>query len=433
MPSRRAALSIFRAALDAADPFRAVRSHVRLGRDTLSVAGEPYRLAGFDRIWIAGAGKAAVAMAFALEDLLGDRLAGGAISVPDGVASNLSKVSVHHASHPYPDRRSVAAGRAIARLASACGPRDLLLCVISGGASALMALPAPGVTLAIKKRVTKLLQTRGATIHELNAVRKHLSAIKGGHLARLAHPATVISLILSDVIGDDLSAIGSGPTVPDPTTCDDARRILERYAVPLPSATLSETPKPRDPLFRRVRNVIVGSNRQSIEAARAKAESLGYRTIVLSTTIDGETRDIARMHAAIAREILAEQAHTGRRERVCFLSGGETTVTVRGKGLGGRNQEFVLAALAALEGTRGVTIFSAGTDGLDGPTDAAGAIAETSRSLAPDARRYLDDNDSYHFFERQGGLIKTGPTGTNVMDVRILLVEKSRTEITSPL
>jgi hydroxypyruvate reductase len=424
---RRDALAIFQAALDAADPARAVRQHVRLDGNTLvagiSSAGRydkvaHYNLADFDRIWIAGAGKAAVAMAVALEDLLGNRITGGCIGVPEGSASQLRRIQAMEAAHPFPDRRSVAAGREIARLASECGRRDLLLCVISGGASSLLALPAPGVTLATKKRVTKLLQARGATIHELNTVRKHLSAIKGGYLARLAYPATVIALILSDVIGDNLDAIGSGPTVADPTTCAGAQGVLERYRIP--TLPLTETPKPRDPVFRRVRNILVGSNRQSIEAARSKAENLGYRTIVLSTTIDGETRDIARMHAAIVKELVV----TGGR-RVCFLSGGETTVTLRGKGLGGRNQEFVLAALEALEGTRGVTIFSAGTDGRDGPTDAAGAVAESSTRNPPDTRQFLDENDSYHFFEREGGLIKTGPTGTNVMDVRILLVEKS--------
>jgi hydroxypyruvate reductase len=414
--SRRTALPIFRAALDAADPARAVRAHVSVSRDALSVDGAKYRFADFDRVWILGAGKAAVAMATASERLLGARIAGGCISVPDGVPHRLRKIAVRYASHPYPDARSVAAGREIAGIASGCGPRDLVLCVISGGASALMALPAPGVTLAIKKRITKLLQTRGATIHEVNAVRKHMSAIKGGHLARLAHPASTVSLILSDVIGDDLSVIGSGPTVPDPATCDDARRVLERYGIAAPP--LTETPKRGDAIFRKVQNVIVGSNRQSIEAARAKAESVGYRAIVLSTTIDGETRDIARMHAAIVREMVANKGR-----RTCFLSGGETTVTVRGKGKGGRNQEFVLAALLALEGTPGVTILSAGTDGIDGPTDAAGASALSASRVPSDARRYLDDNDAYHFFEREGGLIKIGPTGTNVMDVRILLVE----------
>jgi glycerate 2-kinase len=420
--SRRAALAIFRAALKAADPARAVRGQVRVDGRTLiaGISGDAarYRLIDFDRMWVVGAGKAAIPMARALEDLLADRIAGGWISVPERSASSLRGIRVREAGHPVPDRRSVIAGREIARIARACGRRDLLLCVISGGASALMAVPAPGVTLAMKKRVTRLLQARGATIHEMNAVRKHLSAIKGGHLARLAYPATVLALILSDVIGDNLDVTGSGPTVPDPTTCADALGVLQRYDIP--TLPLTETPKPGDPAFRRVRNVMVGSNRQSIEAAAAKARELGYRTIVLSTTIDGETRDVARMHAAIARETIAQGGRN-----VCFLSGGETTVTLRGKGLGGRNQEFVLAALEALEGTRGVTIFSAGTDGRDGPTDAAGAVAESSAKIPPDALRRLDDNDSYRFFEREGGLIKTGPTGTNVMDVRILLVGKS--------
>jgi len=279
-----------------------------------------------------------------------------------------------------------------------------------------MPLPAPGVTLARKKEITRRLLASGAKIHEINTVRKHMSAIKGGHLAALAHPATIVALILSDVIGDDLSAIGSGPTAPDSTTCADAASVLKRYGIPSPP--LMETPK--RPAA--VQNLIVGSNRQSIDLAAKKARELGYRPIVLSTTIDGETRDIARMHAALAREAIAR----GHR-RICFLSGGETTVTIRGKGLGGRNQEFVLAATIALEKTSGATIFSAGTDGIDGPTDAAGAIADSSTLLRAsrlklDPRSFLDNNDSYRFFERLGGLVKTGPTGTNVMDVRILLV-----------
>jgi glycerate 2-kinase len=418
----RAALAVFRAALDAADPARAICNHVCVDGGTLIVGSGAmparYRLSGFERIFIVGAGKASLAMAAVLENLLGDQLQGGCIAVPDGALRSSKKfrrVSVHETSHPYPDARSVAVAREIAGIAGGCGRRDLLLCVISGGASALMALPASGVTLAMKKRVTRMLQTRGATIHELNAVRKHLSAIKGGHLAKLAHPAMLVSLILSDVIGDNLDAIGSGPTVPDSTTCADARRVLERYKIP--ALSLTETPKLGDAAFRKVYNVIVGSNRLSIEAAKAKARSLGYEPIVLSTTIDGETRDIARMHAAIAREAI-----TNHRRRFCFLSGGETTVTVRGKGKGGRNQEFVLAALVALEGSPGVTIFSAGTDGLDGPTDAAGAVAQSTAQLPLDARHFLDHNDAYHYFAREGGLIKTGPTGTNVMDVRMLLI-----------
>ena len=355
-------------------------------------------------------------MGQAVERLLGKLVSGVWINVADGSNVRLRRAHLHPSGHPVPDQRGLEGARHIAEIARESGPRDLLICVISGGASALMPLPAPGVTLAKKRAITRRLLASGATIHEINTVRKHLSAIKGGHLAALAAPATVIALILSDVIGDDLTVIGSGPTVLDPTTVADAAAVLKRYRIPIPK--LAETPKHRVA----AQNVIVGSNRQSIDAAAKKARELGYRPIVFSTTIDGETRDIARMHAAIVREMIAEGGRN-----VCFLSGGETTVTLHGKGLGGRNQEFVLASSIALESAPNVTIFSAGTDGIDGPTDAAGAVADaaTLRRAAVlhlDARQFLAANDSYHVFEKTGGLIKTGPTGTNVMDVRILLV-----------
>lgn len=414
--SRSHAFTIFRAAVRAADPRQAVLAHVKIDGSALWVGKRRYRLADFDRIRVIGAGKASARMAQALQHLLGTRIADGWINVPDGNAVRLRRIALHEAGHPIPDQRGVEGARRIAQIARDSSRRDLLICVISGGASALMPLPAPGVTLARKKEITRRLLASGANIHEINTVRKHMSAIKGGHLAALAHPATIIALILSDVIGDNLSAIGSGPTAPDSTTCADAASVLKRYGIPSPP--LMETPK--RPAA--VQNLIVGSNRQSIDIAAKKARELGYRPIVLSTTIDGETRDIARMHAALAREAIAR----GHR-RICFLSGGETTVTIRGKGLGGRNQEFVLAATIALEKTSGATIFSAGTDGIDGPTDAAGAIADSSTLLRAsrlklDPRSFLDNNDSYRFFERLGGLVKTGPTGTNVMDVRILLV-----------
>jgi hydroxypyruvate reductase len=281
-----------------------------------------------------------------------------------------------------------------------------------------MPLPAPPVTLAEKQEITRRLLASGATIHEINTVRKHISGIKGGQLAKAAWPATVVALILSDVIGDDLDVIGSGPTVPDASTVADAARIFDKYSIR--RLLLHETPKPGDVEFRGVQNLIVGSNRQAIDAAARQARALGYRTLVLSTFIQGETREVASMHAAIVKEILA----SGRpvRPPACILSGGETTVTVRGNGLGGRNQEFVLAAAIAIEGFGPVTIFSAGTDGIDGPTDAAGALADDKTAARSDARAFLENNDSYHFFEKLGGLVKTGPTGTNVMDVRILLV-----------
>jgi glycerate 2-kinase len=368
---------------------------------------------------VIGAGKAGWAMARAVERVLGRRVAGGLVNVPDFVAP-LRRIELNASGHPIPDECGRAGAERIAQIARDAGERDLIVCVISGGASALAPLPAPGISLAQMQETTRKLLVAGADIRELNTVRKHVEILKGGQLAKLAHPATVIALILSDVVGDDLDVIGSGPTVADRSTAADALEVFRKHGIaPLP---VHETPKELD----RVENVMVGSNRQSIDAAARQARGLGYRTIVLSTMIEGEAREVAGVHAAIAKEIRA----SGRpvRAPACILSGGETTVTVRGAGLGGRNQEFVLAAAIALEGFGPVTIFSAGTDGSDGPTDAAGAIADErtmgrAKSLGMDARAYLAANDSYHFFEKLEALVKTGPTGTNVMDVRIFIVE----------
>jgi glycerate 2-kinase len=419
---RKHALQIFRAALAAADPQEAVLRHLKFDGWTLTAGRRKYSLKKFDRIQVLGAGKAAAAMARAVERLLGKRIAGGWINVKDGHAGHLRRIHQQECGHPVPDERGVEGTRGMAEIAREAGVRDLLICVISGGASALTPAPVPGMTLAQKQELTKKLLACGATIHEINTVRKHLSTFKGGQLAKLAYPATTIALILSDVIGDDLDVIGSGPTVGDRSTAEDARAVLKKYGI---AVEVHETPKPADPEFERVQNIIVGSNAQAIDAAARQAKALGYRTMVLSTRIEGETREVALVHAAIAKEILA----SGRplRAPACVLSGGETTVTIRGSGLGGRNQEFVLAAAIALEGAGGVTVLSAGTDGTDGPTDAAGAMADGStvtraRALGLDAREFLANNDSYHFFEKVEGLIKTGPTGTNVMDVRVVLV-----------
>lgn len=309
-----------------------------------------------------------------------------------------------------------------------------MLCLISGGASALLPLPADPITLDEKQETTKLLLACGANIHEFNTVRKHLSRIKGGQLARLAYPAHVLSLLLSDVIGDNLDVIGSGPTAPDASTFAQARAILEKYAIferaPAPvrerlergaCGDIAETPKPGDRIFRNVRHIVTGSNRLAVDAAAAQARALGFHTLVLSTFVEGETREIARMHAAIAKEIV----HTGRplKPPACIITGGETTVTLRGDGLGGRNQEFVLSAAMDIAALENVVVLSAGTDGSDGPTDAAGAIADgRTVSRDPRAPEYLARNDSYHYFEALGDLIVTGPTNTNVMDVRLILV-----------
>lgn len=416
---RRDALAIFRASLKAADPRATVEAQLWKRKF------ERYR-----KVWVVGAGKATATMALGVERVLGRRIDGGLINVKDGHTTRLKRIEQNECGHPVPDERGVKGTERILEIARAAGRDDLVICLISGGGSALTPQPAPPVTLEEKQAVTKLLLACGANIHELNAVRKHLSAFKGGQLARACAPAQVLTLILSDVIGDPLDVIGSGPTAPDTSTFGDACAVMDKYALwpKLPKAasdrlhtSADETPKPGDPLFARVENLIVGSNRLAVDAAVVKAKSLGYRPMVLSTTIEGETRDVARMHAAILREI---REH-GRplKPPACVISGGETTVTLKGDGLGGRNQEFALQCAIDLAGMPDVLAFSAGTDGTDGPTDAAGAQADgrTVERSTVDPLRALARNDSYHFFEPLGDLIKTGPTGTNVMDVRLLL------------
>jgi glycerate 2-kinase len=430
------ALQIFRAALRAADPEQAVLRHLRRDGDTLIAGKRRYRLNDFDRVQVIGAGKAGAAMARAVERIAGKKLSAGFVNIKDGDAPRTRRVELNPSGHPVPDQRGFDGARRIASIARAATARDLLICVISGGASALMPSPADPLTLEEMQRTTGQLLACGATIHELNTIRKHVETLKGGQLARLASPARVIALILSDVVGDDLDVIGSGPTVGDTSTFADAAQIFKKYRVVPAEAVaariaggiagrIPETPRPEDAALRHVQNLIVGSNRLAIDAAAAKARELGYRTLILSTFIEGETVDAAKTHAAIVKEILTSARPL--RPPACVLSGGETTVTVRGAGLGGRNQEFVLAAGIALEGFAPFTILSAGTDGIDGPTDAAGAIATDqtipcARAQQIDPGEFLKHNDSYHFFERVNGLIKTGPTGTNVMDIRAMLI-----------
>ncbi len=430
----RDALSIFRKALLASDPVQAVFRHVRIDGSVLVAGSKRYRLDSIRKVHVIGAGKASAAMAQAIEQLLGKRIAGGVVSVKYGHTARLKRVELNECGHPLPDENGLRGAERIASIAESAGANDLVICLISGGASALMPLPVPSVGLVAKQKLTQLLLDCGANIHEMNCLRKHLSLVKGGQLARLAWPARVLTLILSDVIGDDLDTIGSGPTVPDRSTFQDAGKILTKYglwdkapraAVEHLRAARAETPKPADPVFGRVQNLIVGSNRLAVDAASVHARKLGYRPLLLSTFIQGETRDVAGMHAAIVKEALASGQPV--RRPACIISGGETTVTIRGTGLGGRNQEFALAAAIEIEGLKNVAMLSGGTDGTDGPTDAAGAIAdggtvERARKLGLNASEYLANNDSYHFFEAIGGLIKTGPTKTNVMDIRLALV-----------
>jgi len=345
---------------------------------------------------------------------------------------------VTEAGHPIPDESGVRGSERILGLLEGAGEKDLVLCVISGGGSALLPMPVSGISLHDKQKTTQALLDCGADIHEINTIRKHISGIKGGRLAEATFPATLVTLILSDVTGDDLDAIASGPTVPDRSTFGDCMAIVDKYDLveKLPLSVISylkngvqgrepETPKPGDRVFDRTLALITGSCALSVSSAKQKAVELGYNAIILSSCIEGETRDVAKVHAAIAKEILK----SGNPVSIpgCVVSGGETTVTIHGDGLGGRNMEFVLAAAIEIDGLGGITLLSGGTDGTDGPTDSAGAIADgstvrTARGRGLDPAAYLSNNDSYHFFEATGDLLMTGPTMTNVMDLRIFLV-----------
>ncbi len=438
---RRDALTIFQSAVDAADPERCVHAAVQLDDDELRVASadSPYDLSTFSRICIVGAGKATPAMAAAVEDILGDRIAVGAINTKYGQAdSRLRRISTTECGHPIPDEAGVEGTAEMVQLLKDSDEDSLVICLFSGGGSALMPAPVEGISLAEKQETTQQLLACGATIDEINTIRKHLSLVKGGRTARLAAPATVISLVISDVIGDRLDTIASGPLYPDQTTYGDCLEIFTRFGLleRLPPKVLDymragdrggepETAGPDDPSFARCANYVVGNISLSIDAARRSAAELGYEPLILSSRIAGETREVAAVHAAIAQEAVESGRPAG--APACIISGGETTVTLKGSGKGGRNQEFALAAAIELDGWDGITGLSGGTDGTDGPTDAAGAIADGSTvaraaALGMDAAAYLDDNDSYHFFSALDDLVITGPTGTNVMDLRLFLI-----------
>jgi len=436
---REDAVAIFKAGLRAVEPAEAVHRYVRRDGNFLLVADRRYDLRAYKNIFVVGAGKAACPMAAALEKIFPDRLTSGHISAKYGHLSPLKKIQVQEAGHPIPDAAGLRGTQKILALLKQAEQNDLVVGVISGGGSALLPMPSAGITLEEKQAVTKLLLACGANINEMNAVRKHLSQVKGGQLARAAYPATLITLIVSDVVGDPLEVIASGPTVPDQSTFLDVQMILKKYGIreQLPDSVqrrlvkglrgeVSETPKAGDAIFEKTQNLIIASNRQAIEAAKAEAEKLGYHTLILSTFIEGETREVARVHAAIAKEIRT----TGHplSPPACVISGGETTVTLRGDGLGGRNQEFVLAATMDIAELQNTAILSAGTDGTDGPTNAAGAIGDgetikRAMALNLNPQIFLDNNDSFRFFEKLGDLLITGPTNTNVMDLRFILTQ----------
>lgn len=436
-----------RAALGAADPREAIFRRVQRVGHTLMAADRAIDLSQAGRIFLVAVGKAAAPMADALIDLLDDDLSAGIVVTRYGQAGDFqppAKVQVIEASHPVPDENSIAAARAIERLLLDATGRDVLLCAISGGSSALVTLPVEGVVLSDVQAATQLLLRSGATINELNAVRKHLDRIKGGGLARMSRGADTIALILSDVVGDDVAVIASGPTAPDPATFADAWNAIERFDLgerlpPSVKAHLKagllgeapETPKPGAAMFASVHNLIVGSNRLAVEAAEKRARALGFNSVILSTHMQGEAREVAKVTAAIAREIDACGRPVAR--PACVIWGGETTVTVRGDGRGGRNQELALAAVPGLDGLRETWLATLATDGVDGSTDAAGAIvsgrtAAQARASNLNVEGFLARNDSYGFFTAlpastgDAGLIVTGPTGTNVNDLTFLIM-----------
>ncbi|MFC2167871.1 glycerate kinase [Acidobacteriota bacterium] len=440
---RADALDIFQAALHSVDSFSAVRKYFSLNKEILEVNRLAYPLENYENIYVLGTGKATAAMAKAVEEVLSKRITSGFINVKYGHSLPLKYITIKEAGHPVPDAAGLQGSEKIIRILQSAGEKDLIIFIISGGGSALLPSPVPGLSLEDIQETTQILLEVGANIDEMNILRKHLSRLKGGRLAKLAYPATLISLILSDVVGDHLGSIASGPTAPDESFYSSCIQIIDKFDIrkKIPKQVLEyfvsgqngheeETLKPGDPVFNRVQNVIIGSNIQAVKEAKRRAEILGYNSFILSSSIEGEAKDAAKTHASLAKEIFCTKNPLS--PPACVISGGETTVTIRGTGTGGRNQEFALAAAIEIDGLDNTVILSCGTDGTDGPTDAAGAIVDgqtlnRARQKKMDADKYLLENNSYPFFKALDDLIFTGPTFTNVMDLRLILVtEKTK-------
>jgi hydroxypyruvate reductase len=433
-----AALACVAAGIEAAHPERVLESSLRLDGDTLSVADATYDLSGFDRCIVVGGGKAAAGVARALERVLDDRIDAGAVVTYD--PGDGERIDHLPGDHPVPSERGVESTRRVVELLDGVDERTLVLAVITGGASALLPAPAEGISLSALQETTELLLESGADIGETNAVRKHLSTLKGGGIARLAAPATVVSLVFSDVVGNDLGVIASGPTVADETTYDDALDVVDRYDLSVPDAVrarlergvagdIRETPKPGDSIFNRVDNHVLADGFTALDAAREAAESRGLETLVLSSRVRGEAREAAKTHIAVGEEILATGEPLD--PPAVVLSGGETTVTVRGDGDGGPNLEYALSAaleLSTMDPGHAV-LASVDTDGKDGGTEVAGALVDEStlprRADRAAARDALSRNDALGVLEERDCLVRTGPTGTNVNDLRVLVVERA--------
>ncbi len=438
--ARRLALDSLEYAINALDPKEIVENKVSLKNGSLRAGGYIFDLTKYRHVYVVGGGKAAGAMAEAVEEVLGNRISAGTVNVPYGSANKTHIIGLHEASHPLPDEAGVEGVHEMLAIAEKADAGDLLICLISGGGSSLMTYPREGISLSDKRELTRALLKSGAAITEVNTVRKHLSGFKGGWLAKKTYPATTLNLILSDVVGDPLEVIASGPTVADPTTFADARKVLEGYglwseAPPSVRKVLAdgtkglveETPKPNDQVFKNVYNVVVGNNHTASLAVCQHLKNQGLNTLLLTSTLEGEAKCAGALLASIANEILTSNNPLSTPAAV--VVGGETIVKVTGNGLGGRNQELTLSAAIKLKNVAGraVVVASVGTDGVDGPTDATGAIADAATAqkaaelgLAPE--RFLADNDSYHFFEKLEDLIFTGQTGTNVNDISLIIV-----------
>ena len=436
---REPMVAVLNAALAAVDPAAAVAAVLQAESGVLTVAGRRYELDSFRRIFVVGAGKAGAPMAQAVEAALGGRISAGLVVVKTGHGGPTHRVEIVEASHPTPDVAGVAAGRRILALAEQATEDDLVVALLSGGGSALLVAPADGLTLEHKQGLTAALLACGATINEINCLRKHCSAVKGGQLARAAAPATLITLALSDVIGSPLDVIASGPTVADSSTWADAWSIVRRYGLEetLPPAVVARlraglagaiagTPKPGDAIFHHAQAVVVADNRVAADAARRKAQELGYHTLLLTTYAQGEAREVAKVAVALGREVLDSGQPAP--APACLILGGETTVTLGANpGRGGRNQELALSAAVALDGLAGITVISLATDGTDGPTDAAGGIADgdtvaRGRARGLDAEQYLAGHDAYAYLAATGNLLMSGPTQTNVNDLVFVFV-----------
>ena len=437
--SFREAEAIFRAGVAAVDPEELVKKVLNISGGDLVVGDIRYSLSHLRNIYLMGAGKASGRMARGVASVLGARITDGMIILPHGTPPDHRGGEFRFGAHPIPDRIGIQATVEIMTIARNAAQDDLVIVLLSGGGSALLSAPAEGILLEDLQIISEVLLKCGASISELNTVRKHLSRIKGGGLARILKPALVITLIISDVVGDDPAVIASSPTAPDPTSFRDCLEIIDRYEIreKVPSRIMArlkrgrggmipDTPDGASPVFEKVRNIIIGNNRLALRGAAEEARRLGYQTIIISDRITGDTHRAAELHCALAAAVkMSNRSHS---HPLCILSGGETTVAVKGPGLGGRNTEFVLACARKIAGWRGLTILSGGTDGIDGSSPAAGAICDGAtisrgKEIGLNAGDFLNRNDSYTYFQALDDLLITGPTGTNVMDIRILLVE----------